>query len=267
VPPAKGLALTHGTLAGLACMHKYRFLTIQQFARYTAVRYDHAAEKLRKLENRRVVGYFGYTGIPGHGKTPKVYFLTRRGYDWLINESDGAEDEIGAFRDVHREFTWTPQMYHRLRLLDLFIGLEIAVRRRPHLHLVRTLLEYRRVRGTHTRETTDYVTDIPVPENRIVPDGAFVLANRETGRQALFFVEMDMGTERITSAESRDQRATILLKFQQYDRYLTSGLLVIAAVCNAAAFAMLCIHHDKELEQPLIIDDTPPVPGKVAEIV
>jgi MFS transporter, ACS family, tartrate transporter len=46
-----------------------------------------------------------------------------------------------------------------------------------------------------------------------------------------------------------------------------SGLLVIAAVCNAAAFATLCIHHDKELEQAPIIDDTPPMPGKVAEIV
>src|SRR5919205_475011 len=46
-----------------------------------------------------------------------------------------------------------------------------------------------------------------------------------------------------------------------------SGLLVIAAVCNVAAFATLCIHHDKELEQVPIIDDTPPVPGRVAEIV
>ena len=46
-----------------------------------------------------------------------------------------------------------------------------------------------------------------------------------------------------------------------------SGLLVIAAVCNVAALATLCIHHDKELEQAPITDDTPPVPGRVAEIV
>jgi len=105
-------------------MHKYRFLTIAQFARYTAVRYDHAAEKLRELEKRRVIGYFGFTSIPGHGKTPKVYYLTRRGYEWLINESDKAEEEIGPFHDVHREFTWAPQLYHRLALLDLFIALE-----------------------------------------------------------------------------------------------------------------------------------------------
>ncbi len=46
-----------------------------------------------------------------------------------------------------------------------------------------------------------------------------------------------------------------------------SGLLAIAAVCNIAAFAILCIHHDKELEQQPILDDTAPAPGNVAEIV
>jgi MFS transporter, ACS family, tartrate transporter len=46
-----------------------------------------------------------------------------------------------------------------------------------------------------------------------------------------------------------------------------SGLLAIAAVCNVAAFATLCIHHDKELEQTPILDNTAPAPGNVAEIV
>jgi MFS transporter, ACS family, tartrate transporter len=46
-----------------------------------------------------------------------------------------------------------------------------------------------------------------------------------------------------------------------------SGLLVIAAVCNVAAFATLCIHHDKELEETPTTDDTAPEPGRVAEIV
>jgi hypothetical protein len=48
---------------------------------------------------------------------------------------------------------------------------------------------------------------------------------------------------------------------------IDSGLLAITAVCNVAAFATLCIHHDKELEQAPILDDTAPTPGNVAEIV
>jgi hypothetical protein len=243
VPPVKGLALTQGTLSGLACMHKYRFLSIAQFARYTTVRYDHAAEKLRELENRRVVGYFGYTSIPGHGKTPKIYFLTRRGYEWLLNEVEAGEEEIGAYRDMHREFTWTPQMYHRLRLLDCFIALEVAVKARAHLRLTQTLLEYRRVKGTHARETTDYVAAPEISANRIVPDGAFVLENREKDRRGLFFVEMDMGTERITAPQSRDTRATIRGKFEQYGRYLNSGKFVqtYSAYGEFGFFVMLFI--------------------------
>ena len=46
-----------------------------------------------------------------------------------------------------------------------------------------------------------------------------------------------------------------------------SGLLMIAVVCNVAAFAILCIHHDKEAELPPIIDEPHADPGKVAEIV
>jgi Replication-relaxation len=114
-------------------------------------------------------------------------------------------------------------MYHRLRLLDLVIALEAEIREREHLHLIRTFIEYRRVKRTHVRETTDYVAHAEIGENRIVPDAAFILENAETGRRGLFFVEMDMGTERITAPKSADQRATIRGKFEQYDRYLTSG--------------------------------------------
>ena len=46
-----------------------------------------------------------------------------------------------------------------------------------------------------------------------------------------------------------------------------SGLLLIAVVSNIAAFATLSIHHDKEIEQASILDDTVPIPGNVAEVV
>lgn len=46
-----------------------------------------------------------------------------------------------------------------------------------------------------------------------------------------------------------------------------SGLLMIAGVCNIAAVAILCIHHDKEAELPPILDEPRADPGRVAEIV
>src|SRR3954470_21081259 len=166
----KGLSLTAGTLTGLVAMHKYRILAIPQFARISGLTYKHAAEVLLDIERRGIIGYLGYTSIPGHGKTPKIYFLTRRDFTYLANETALSSEEVKAFREVSSELAWTPQMYHRLRILDCFIALELSVRDRRHLELVDTWLEYRRRRGTLERETTDYVHDREGAEIRIVPD-------------------------------------------------------------------------------------------------
>lgn len=218
-----GRLLGRGTLSALLSCQHYRFLTIPQFARVAGCSSDHAGEVLRGLAARNIVGYFGFVSIPGHGRTPKVYFLKRRGWELLIGESDYTPEEIGRFVPVTPDTMWTPQMYHRLRLLDLVIALEVAVRQLPHIRLVKTFIEYRRVKPTHARETTDFVSDAETPDNRIVPDGAFILENYTTGRRALFFIEMDMGTERIATKTSRDTSATIIRKLTQYDAYLTSG--------------------------------------------
>ena len=90
--------------------------------------------------------------------------------------------------------------------------------------MVTTFLEYRRVkRGTRVeRETTDYVAKEETSDTRIIPDAAFILENIESGKRALFFLEMDMGTERIVSQITRDKRISLFYKLTQYDRYLQS---------------------------------------------
>lgn len=67
--------------------------------------------------------------------------------------------------------------------------------------MVKTFLEYRMVKlGRRIeRETTDYVAQEETSDNRIVPDAAFVIENIETRKSALFFLEMDMATERIVT--------------------------------------------------------------------
>ena len=59
-------------------------------------------------------------------------------------------------------------------------------------------------------------------ENALVPDAAFILENRESGNEPLFFLEMDMATERIVSTNLRETRLSLHYKFEQYDRYLNS---------------------------------------------
>jgi hypothetical protein len=221
---ARGLILTDGAMLGLFFIQRYRFLTIDQFARASDMHRDTASRQLRALELAGLLSHFGNIALPGFGRTPKVYFLTRKGWEILSRESDIPPELIGSHKEIHVEARWSPQMYHRLRTVDLMIAAERAVRARPQLSMVRTFIEYRRVkRGSHiVRETTDYVAEEENTENRIVPDAAFVMENIERKKRALFFVEMDMATERIVSRITRDDRITLHHKISQYDRYLKS---------------------------------------------
>jgi hypothetical protein len=151
-----------------------------------------------------------------------VYYLRRKGFDILCSECREFADQLEPFGDV--QATWTPHMYHRLRIIDVLISSEMAIRNRPHLRMVKVYVEYRmRKRGTSpARETTDFVAEEETSDTKLVPDGAFIMENIETGRRALFFVEMDMGSERIISHLPRDQKITLHYKLQQYDRYLKS---------------------------------------------
>jgi hypothetical protein len=141
MPSTNPYTLTKQALLGLFYIQRYRFLTTSQFARITAYKLSSASDQLRMLEGRGFLGYFGNTGLRGHGKTPKAYYLTRKGWETLIRESDIPQDLIGSFKEVHVESRWSPQMYHRLATVDLMLSAELAVRARPHLSMVRTFLE------------------------------------------------------------------------------------------------------------------------------
>ena len=184
-----GFSLTEKAALGLFFIQRYRFLTIDQHAKASGQTRSSSADQLRALELAGFLGHFGNTGLAGMGKTPKAYFLTRKGWGFLRREGGIPEELIGPYKETKVEARWSPQMYHRLRTVDLMIAAEVAVRARLHLTLIQTFLEYRRHRkdGRLERETTDFVALPPTPDNRIIPDAAFVMENIETRQRGLFF--------------------------------------------------------------------------------
>src|SRR4051794_39688717 len=122
-PPPTGLTLSENALVGLYFIQRYRFLTIAQFGRAAGLKPSFSAELLRSLETRGFLGYFGNIGTHGHGKTPKVYYLTHKGYELLRRESDIPDDLLGTLKEPFVEAKWSPQPYHRLCLVDLLIAL------------------------------------------------------------------------------------------------------------------------------------------------
>src|SRR3954469_6300479 len=96
MPRGSALTLTDGATLGLFFIQRYRFLTIDQFARAAELNRSTASDQLRMLERHGLLNHFGNTGLAGHGKTPKAYFLTRRGWEILSRESDIPPELIGS---------------------------------------------------------------------------------------------------------------------------------------------------------------------------
>lgn len=102
------LTLTPPAVLGLFFIQRYRFLTIAQFARASGLSRHRAEDLLHTLERRGLLGFFGFVRIPGHGKTPKAYYLTRRGWELLRRESDIPDELLGPFVETHLEASWSP---------------------------------------------------------------------------------------------------------------------------------------------------------------
>lgn len=213
------------TLCALSSIYRYSYLTVNQVAVICDLRPKSTSEMLLRLERKKLLGFFGNTGIRGYGKTPKVYFLTKRGHALLDQEMADQGEEIGPYRPISITSRWSPLMYHRVNTLDVLSYVERDCRALQDYDLLGTLVEYRRQKhGSRWRkETTDYVADTKQPEDRIVPDAGFALRHRQSRKSALFLIEVDCGTMRLNTAVEDEDVSTFTDKLAQYDRYLASG--------------------------------------------
>lgn len=180
---------------------------------------------LLRLERERLLDHFGNAGIRGYGKTPKVYFLTKRGHALLCEEQEALGLPTPPYTQVNVSTRWSPLMYHRIATLDVLSFIERDCAQLADYELIGTLVEYRRqkVGSRWRKETTDFVANSNDPADKIIPDAGFALRHRSSDKRALFLIEVDRGTERLTTNQSDADIATYTAKLAQYDRYLASG--------------------------------------------
>lgn len=212
-------------LAALDAICRYRYLTINQVAVISELRPKSASDLLLRLERRKLLASFGNVGIRGYGKTPKLYYLTKRGYGLLAEELEAQDRPVPPYREINITSRWSPIMFHRIDTLDVLAAAERDVRRLSAYRLVGTLVEHRRekIAGRWQRETTDYVAEPFCAETKIVPDAGFAIEHSASGKRALFLVELDRATTRLTTGQLDPDVATFNAKLAQYDRYLGSG--------------------------------------------
>jgi len=77
VPLSVPVTLTENATVGLFCIQRYRFLTINQFARIACLHRSTAVTKLRLFEEQGFLGHFGNTGM--HAGWFFLLFLLRAG--------------------------------------------------------------------------------------------------------------------------------------------------------------------------------------------
>lgn len=219
------LSVTEVALHALSSIYEYRYLSVKQVATIVGMRPKSASELLLRLERHKLLSHFGNTGLRGMGKTPKVYFLTKRGHAALAQEMEAQERSIGPFKHVNITSRWSPMMYHRMDTLDVLASLERDFLSLTEYTRIGTLTEYRREKiGTRwRRETTDYVSDPAISAQKIVPDAGFAIAHIASGKRALFLIEVDCGTTQLQSFLPDADVKTVIDKLAQYDRYLASG--------------------------------------------
>ncbi|MFC6640286.1 hypothetical protein GV827_21855 [Sulfitobacter sp. JBTF-M27] len=219
------LTVTDVTLAALSSISVYRYLSVHQVATIVGLKDKSASEMLLRLERHKALSHFGNTGIRGYGKTPKMYYLTRGGHRVLSEEMEAVGRTVAPYSQININSRWSPLMYHRVATLDVLAYVERDCQSLKDYRLAGTLVEYRRekIGAKWRKETTDFVADPPCPENRIVPDAGFAVEHLQTGKRALFLIEVDLGTTRLTTAQGDDDVTTFTDKLAQYDRYLSSG--------------------------------------------
>ncbi len=208
----------------LAFIQEYRYLTVKQVAVITGLKPKSSSEMLLRMERQKLLSHFGNVGQRGYGKTPKVYYLTKRGHGVLTDEFEARELEIEPYRPINVSSRWSQHMYHRIATIDVIISLEQACFILENYRLVKTFVEYRRetINKQLVGETTDYIELPALPENRIVPDAGFILENTETKQRALFLIEVDLGTETQIASKADSVVKSFKYKIEQYDRYLVN---------------------------------------------
>lgn len=219
------LSVTDVTVAALSAICNYRYLTVNQVSMIAGLRPKSASEMLLRLERQKLLGSFGNTGVRGYGKTPKLYFITKTGHRLLTKELEAHERPIPRLSQVNVSSRWSPMMYHRVETLDVMAAVERDCTTLQDYHLLGTLVEYRRekVHNRWRKETTDFVDRPFVAENKIVPDAGFAIEHKASSKRALFLIEVDCGTMRLTTKQSDTDVTTFLDKLAKYDRYLASG--------------------------------------------
>lgn len=199
---------------GIRALADLRLLKTAQFAKASGLTTKHASHILRDLKHYGYVDHTGGGVIPGRGRAPQIWFLTKLGWHYFT-EITGRE--LPSFTHAKPIRAWSQTMPHRLATVDVFLALQCTMKKCSIADIKHAGFDFRTTETETGRrkETTDFLDKAHT--KKIIPDAAFHVVRRD-GHEALMFLETDMGTEGASTKSATNISLTAKLK--AYGQYL-----------------------------------------------
>ncbi len=156
-----------------------------QKSRNTIYRY------LRELTGLGLVGFHACGRSGGIGSLERLYFLTKKGFGRTA-ENDPSKVDFKNCRNPLSDFGCR----HRILLLDFWVSLLVGSRQSAKYSPKAFLPEWETFGGS--RIVLRFAA-FGREDSTIRPDATFILENALSKREALFFLEIDAGTESLIS--------------------------------------------------------------------
>ncbi len=212
--PAKRSKLTERDSQLLVDLYKHRFLTAKQAQRLYFPSMQTAYRRLRLLQAARHVASFTVANID-----ESIFMVSSVGLQ-AVAEALGVDREQLKWSETKAEPRDYYFMRHFLAINDFRITLKLACEC-SGIRLLGFIPDYfgeKSDKGVITKYIRDVICDVSADRREVshTPDSVFAL--ERDGKQALFFLEIDRGTEVISDPEKG-----VLRSIRFYANYLLDG--------------------------------------------
>jgi hypothetical protein len=205
--------LTERDVEILVDVWKYRYLNLPQIQALHFTSAKSAYRRLQQLCEGKYIKAFTAPSIAG-----RIFYLNKAGVEVVADHMQVTLDDL----KWHRSSS-TPKDYfflrHFLAINDFRVALTLACQNSP-LSLRGFIPEYvgEKVGGNVKKYLRDSIFDIQNPRHSLshTPDAAFAI--EKDGKAALFFVEIDQGSETVNDPTKGVMKAVVF-----YLNYWTAG--------------------------------------------
>ncbi|MEZ5360588.1 MAG: replication-relaxation family protein [Candidatus Zixiibacteriota bacterium] len=210
----KAFKMTDRDYLILQTLYEYRYLSISQIELLFFPSLQTAYRRMKILRDQKLIDT-----IPVPEIHESIFFVTKKGFDNVVDLIK-TEGESIDWRNINTKPKNSLFMNHFLAINDFRINLSKACND-SDINLVKFIPEYyggKSNKGSPTKYIRDTVSDFQAQHKRTshTPDGVFAL--ERDGKFALFFLEIDMGTEVVSNI-----KRGVLKAIWFYVNYLIQG--------------------------------------------